>query len=90
MNSDHKIAPPVIRLATQADLEGIFQVDPTAKREKLRKEIIRRAVENGACYIDAGEKVKGYAILEYTFFEMGFISLLAIDPDGRRTGLDPD
>jgi hypothetical protein len=45
MNSDHKIAPPVIRLATQADLEGIFQVDPTAKREKLRKEIIRRAVE---------------------------------------------
>jgi ribosomal protein S18 acetylase RimI-like enzyme len=87
MNLDHKIAPPVIRLATQADLEGIFQVDPTAKREKLRKEIIRRAVENGACYIDAGEKVKGYAILEYNFFEMGFISLLVIDPDGRRTGL---
>lgn len=87
MNSDHKIAPPVIRLATKADLEGIFQVGPTAKREKQRKEIIRRAVENGACYIDAGEKVKVHAILEYTFFEMGFISLLVIAPDGRRTGL---
>jgi N-acetylglutamate synthase-like GNAT family acetyltransferase len=87
MNSDYKIAPPVIRLATKADLEGIFQVDPTAQREKHRKEIICRAVENGDCYIAEGEKIKGYAILEYTFFEMGFVSLLVIHPDQHRSGL---
>jgi ribosomal protein S18 acetylase RimI-like enzyme len=87
MNPDHKIAPPEIRLATEADLEGIFQVDPTAQREKHRKEIIRRAMEKEACYIAAGDIVHGYAILEYTFFEMGFISLLVIHPDRRRTGL---
>ncbi len=87
MNSDHKIAPLEIRLAIEADLEGIFQVDPTAQREKHRKEIIRRAVENGACHIAAGDNINGYAILEYTFFEMGFVSLLVIHPDRWRAGL---
>jgi len=87
MNSDHKNGPPEIRLATDADLEEIFQVDPTTQMEKHRTEIIRRGVENGTCYIAVGEKVKGYAILEYTFFEMGFVSLLVIHPDQRRSGL---
>jgi ribosomal protein S18 acetylase RimI-like enzyme len=87
MNSDHKNGPPEIRLATDADLEGIFQVDSSAQMEMHRRQIIHRAVENGTCYIAVGEKVKGYAILEYTFFEMGFVSLLVIHPDQRRSGL---
>ena len=87
MNPDSDSIHPEFRLAKFADLESIFKVDPTAQREKYRIEIIRRAVENGACFIACSDEVIGYAILEYTFFEMGFMSLLVIHPDRWRTGL---
>ena len=52
-----------------------------------RKEFVERAIRRGSGYILEQEgKVIGVAVLEYTFFEHGFVSLLYVSPAARRTG----
>jgi N-acetylglutamate synthase-like GNAT family acetyltransferase len=52
-----------------------------------RKEFLERGVRRGGGYILEQEgKMFGVAVLEYTFFEHGFVSLLYVSPAARRTG----
>jgi ribosomal protein S18 acetylase RimI-like enzyme len=52
-----------------------------------RKEFVESASRRGGAYILEQEgKVIGVAVLEYTFFDHGFISLIYVSPAARRTG----
>jgi len=52
-----------------------------------RKEFFERVISRGGGYVlDQERKVIGVAVLEYTFFEQGFISLIYISPTARRSG----
>jgi len=52
-----------------------------------RNEFVERAIRRGgACVLEQEGNVIGFAVLEYTFFEHGFISSVYVTPAARRTG----
>jgi predicted GNAT family acetyltransferase len=52
-----------------------------------RKEAVRCATEGKNAYVlEQDHRVIAVGILEYTFFQQGFISLVYVDPRERRTG----
>jgi GNAT superfamily N-acetyltransferase len=76
-----------IRSATADDIETLFSFDLIAQRENERREYIRRAVSGGECYVAVkGEQVIAYGVLNYTFYYLGCIDMLYVDPDFRRAG----
>jgi Acetyltransferase (GNAT) family len=76
-----------IRPAVENDNEAICSVDLIAQRENKRREFIRRVVTSGECLVaDGGEKVIGYGGFNYSFYDSGFIEMLYIGSDYRRSG----
>ena len=77
-----------IRDATELDVVAMFSVDQMAAEEGSRRQQIREWVDTGrgiVALID--EVVVGYAVLEYTLFSNGFISMLMVDRANRRKGV---
>ncbi len=65
-----------IRLAVSADIDAIFRFDQVAQQEERRRAFIIRSVDTRTCsVIVEDEQVVGYAVLDYSFFEQGFISV---------------
>jgi N-acetylglutamate synthase-like GNAT family acetyltransferase len=76
-----------IRQAAENDIEVLCTVDLIAQRESERRELIRCAVNLGECFVAvADEKVIGYAVLNYTFYHSGFIEMVYVHSDYRRSG----
>jgi ribosomal protein S18 acetylase RimI-like enzyme len=76
-----------IRPAVTDDIASICTFDPIVQHDGHRRAVIARSIDAGACsVIVVNEQVVGYAILEYSFYEQGFIALLYIHPDHRRRG----
>ena len=75
-----------LRKATLSDFRTISACDSDFGFGR-RKEFFERAIQKGGGYVLVQEgKVIGVAVLEYTFFENGFISLIYVSPNARRTG----
>ncbi|HEY64205.1 MAG TPA: GNAT family N-acetyltransferase [Caldilineae bacterium] len=76
-----------IRPAEVKDIEAICSFDHLAQQSGQRRAFIERTVKAGNCFvIEAEQQVVGYAVLEYTFYEQGFVSMLYMHPDHRRQG----
>jgi len=76
-----------IRSAKPDDAGEIVGLDPLAREREDRRAFIARSVEAGACsLIFDSERLIGYAVLDYTFFGQGFISILFVSPTNRRQG----
>jgi N-acetylglutamate synthase-like GNAT family acetyltransferase len=76
-----------IRKARRDEISAISAFDSESTKAG-RNEFIRRAVDSGDAHVVEEEgKVVAFGILEYTFFEHGFISLVYVNPQERRTGL---
>jgi len=75
------------RLATQADAQTILQFDESARAQRERVNFIYRTVASRHCHVvtAAGQTI-GYGVLEYNFFDHGFISTLYVRQDQRRRG----
>ena len=76
-----------IRLAQAEDVDAILAFDHLAETEIEREEFIRRKVGQSACYVAVQGGLIGYAVLEYTFLEQGFISMLYVRTDHRHSGV---
>ncbi len=78
-----------IRPAVNADVDSICALDRIAQESDPRRAFIQRSVEAGTCYIavTADGRITGYAILDYSFYEQGFVSLLYVHPDWRHQGV---
>lgn len=76
-----------IQLATENDIEEICAFDHVTLQSDERKKIIWRSVINQNCYISIDKEIMGYAVLEYTFYETGFVSMLYVHPDYRHNGI---
>lgn len=77
-----------IRNATKSDLAAMYAVDRMATDEGSHRQHIREWVDAGQAIVALiNEVVVGYAVLEYTFFSNGFISMLMVDVISRRQGV---
>jgi GNAT superfamily N-acetyltransferase len=76
-----------IRLASLGEADEICMLDQNAGQSGERGDFIRKAVAANHCYVAVEEHILGYAILEYTFYAFGFVSLLYVRQDRRRSGV---
>ncbi|WP_251061831.1 MULTISPECIES: GNAT family N-acetyltransferase [unclassified Streptomyces] len=79
---------PSIRRAQTSDWAALTAIDPVAGVEEARRESIRRWCEHGSVLVaEESSAPVGYGVLEYTFFEQGFLTLLTVAPHARRRGV---
>lgn len=77
-----------IRQARDDDVAVMCAADRIAVDQKKRQEVIRKLVREGTAYVAVlGGAVAGYAVLEHSFFERGFMSLLMVRQAHRRRGV---
>jgi GNAT superfamily N-acetyltransferase len=76
-----------IRPANESDVEALCSLDVVARCENQRRELIRRSVASGACFVAVAEdEVIGYGVLNYTFYYNGCIEMLFVHSNHRRRG----
>ncbi|WP_329036525.1 GNAT family N-acetyltransferase [Streptomyces sp. NBC_01725] len=86
---------PRVRRATASDWPALAGIDSLAATgDGARRDSIRGWCERGAVLMaqdpstpDGPSSPLGYAVLEYTFFEQGFLTLLMTAPNARRRGV---
>ncbi|WP_405793716.1 GNAT family N-acetyltransferase [Streptomyces sp. NBC_01506] len=80
---------PRVRRADVSDGAALAEIDSVAAAgDHVRRDSIRRWCEHGLVLLaedDTGPL--GYSVLEYTFFEQGFLTLLMVAPGARRRGV---
>lgn len=77
-----------IRDAKSSDLEAMYAVDHMAAEEGVQRQYIRKWVASGQAIVAVlDDVVCGYAALEYTFFNYGFITMLIVRKESRRNGV---
>lgn len=76
-----------VRLAVESDIDSIYSVDAIAQHDSRRRNFVSRSVAAGNCFVAVDDRVIGYAVLEYTFYDNGFVSTLYVHPEYRRLGV---
>src|SRR5260370_7406563 len=75
-----------IRKAALEDVSGMERFDREFASRR-REEFVRGAAQKGYAFVlEQDGQIIGLGVLEYTFFEQGFISLVYVSPSARRTG----
>jgi len=77
-----------ISKAKKSDIEAIISVDHVAAHDENRRRHICEWVSGDSTIVAVvDDAVVGYAVLEYTFFSQGFISMLIVAEASRRKGV---
>jgi ribosomal protein S18 acetylase RimI-like enzyme len=78
----------LIRDGRVSDQDAIRSIDDASERNSERVAFIERSLRSATCLVAAdGAGVLGYAVLDYTFFGNGFISMLHVAETARRQGV---
>jgi GNAT superfamily N-acetyltransferase len=75
--------------AEPSDWAALAKIDSVAAGgDQARRDSIRRWCEQGVVLMarDSSGPL-GYSVLEYTFFEQGFVTMLMVAPSARRRGV---
>ncbi len=76
-----------ISVAQVNDLDSVLSCHKKPYHTDLRQ-WLRSRIEAGNCHIVQQEKeTVGYIVIEYSFFDFGFISMLCTAPGCRRQGI---
>ncbi len=76
------------RLATENDLNKLFEIDSVVFKEPGRRKEIADWVGKGECFIaERSGTIVAYAALNYNFFHRGFIEMLMVDKNSRQQGI---
>lgn len=77
-----------IRLARSSEAELLVGLHDVTQRSTDRQHIIEKAIDGENCFVAVLDTYPvGYGILEYTFYDNGFISMLMVDAAQRRKGV---
>ena len=77
-----------LRLGTSDDRDSIEAFDRVAQSDVTRVAFIERALQSETCVVaERGGYVVGYSVLEYTFYDQGFVSMLYVAETARRQGI---
>ncbi|MFJ6699548.1 GNAT family N-acetyltransferase [Streptomyces sp. NPDC091272] len=89
MNAENLSGQRVDR-ADPSDWTALAELDPVAAAgDQARRAGIRRWCAQGAVLVarDPAGRPLGYGVLEYSFFEQGFLTMLTVAPGARRRGV---
>ncbi|MFJ9950076.1 GNAT family N-acetyltransferase [Kitasatospora sp. NPDC091207] len=78
-----------VRRAGESDADALAAVDSVALRgDGERAASIRRWCRQGLVLVaEGGSGPLGYCVVEYTFFEQGFVTMLMVAPSARGGGV---
>ena len=77
-----------IREGRPEDRDSIIAFDCIAHSNAERVEFIERALRSATCLVaDQDGTIIGYVVLEYTFYDQGFVSMLYVAEPARRRGV---
>lgn len=77
-----------LRTGAMADLPGLRFVDPLMRADPDRARLIESSLRNEECIVAAdGDDLCGFAVLNYSFFNQGFVPLLVVAVGNRRSGI---
>ena len=75
------------RLAVNADYERLLRCDPFAQITPARRTSLKVALKAQQIHVvECSEAIKGFVVIENSFFGHAFVSLIAVDPTSRRQG----
>ena len=76
-----------IRPANESDVEALCSLDHKAVLDHRRGKFINRSVAADTCYVAlVGTEVIGYGVLNYSFYDQGWVAMLYVHCDHRRGG----
>ena len=82
------VAAHAVQTALVEDLPSIVACDDRAQSHPSRLRTLETWVKRGECFVArCGEALNGFVVLEYGFFDQGFIQLVCVKPSRRREGL---
>jgi ribosomal protein S18 acetylase RimI-like enzyme len=85
MNQTHD---GVVRKAAATDLEAVLRLDDLAVAGSRREAFLRNAIDAGECWVAVHDGVViGFVVLDRSFYDQFFVSLLIVDPKWRRRGV---
>ncbi len=77
-----------LRIAAKTDADAIIAFDHVAASDPARVQFIHNQIKSGACYIAVIDaNVVAYAVLNYKFYDNGWIEMLYVHPRFRRQGI---
>ena len=77
-----------IRQALRDEFDSIYAIDNTPGDEEERRKLILKSLDEDNTYIALrNNQIIGYIILEHSFFNRGFISMLFVELYHRRSGI---
>ena len=77
-----------IRDAVPADRDPIIALDHLAESDPRRIQFIDRVLRSATCLVaERKGRVIAYAVLEYSFFDQGFVSMVYVAELERRQGV---
>ena len=86
---DENLSGLLVGRADASDWTALAKIDSVvAAGDHARRDSIRRWCEHGLVLMarDVSGPL-GYSVLEYTFFEQGFVTMLTVAPSARRRGV---
>lgn len=89
---DGELGEFVVRRVSERDVGALIDVDVlAAEGDSARQAAIRRWSREGTAVVAEGAGgaggAVGYCVVEYTFFEQGFVTLLMVSPSARGRGV---
>ncbi|MEM1292407.1 MAG: GNAT family N-acetyltransferase [Cyanobacteria bacterium P01_H01_bin.162] len=77
-----------LRIAAKADADAIIAFDHVAASDPARVQFIHNQIKSGACYIAVIDtNVVAYGVLNYKFYDNGWIEMLYVHPRFRHQGI---
>lgn len=77
-----------IRDGVASDRDAIVSFDHVARKEPGRAAFIEKSLASAACLVaERDGRVVAYGVLEYTFFDNGFVSMVYVAESERRQGV---
>jgi ribosomal protein S18 acetylase RimI-like enzyme len=78
----------VRRKAQEPDVDKICAFDHIAQHQKWRRQFIHDSVQNGIAHVAVVDRtIVGYTVVDHSFFGRGFIAMLYVHSDHRRSGI---
>jgi ribosomal protein S18 acetylase RimI-like enzyme len=77
-----------IRTAASSDFAALRAADALAASDPARARTLRRAIDTGECLVACeAADVLGFAIVDHSFYDHGFLRLLVVRESARRRGI---